>query len=93
MDALNNDKSWEPDLIIADQHLDNNERGTSIIRIVRQRTGRRLPAVVVTAAPSDRLWAMADLRRLEIMQKPVKPAQLRALLMHLRAHAVELSED
>ena len=93
MDALNNDTSWEPDLIIADQHLDNNERGTSIIRIVRQRTGRRLPAVVVTAAPSDRLWALADQRRLEVMQKPVKPAQLRALLMHLRAHAVELAED
>ncbi|ASJ70237.1 hybrid sensor histidine kinase/response regulator [Granulosicoccus antarcticus] len=93
MDVLNHDKSWEPDLIIADQHLDNNERGTSIIRIVRQRTGRRLPAVVVTAAPSDRLWAMADQRRLEIMQKPVKPAQLRALLMHLRARAADLSEN
>ncbi|MGQ7847725.1 ATP-binding response regulator [Granulosicoccus sp. 3-233] len=89
MDALNNDKSWEPDLIIADQHLDNNERGTSIIRIVRQLTGRRVPAVVVTAAPSDRLWKMADQGRLEVMPKPVKPAQLRALLMHLRTRAVE----
>lgn len=89
IDALNNDKSWEPDLIIADQHLDNNERGTSIIRIVRQLTGRRVPAVVVTAAPSDRLWKMADQGRLEVMPKPVKPAQLRALLMHLRTRTVE----
>lgn len=89
MDALNNDKSWEPDLIIADQHLDNNERGTSIIRIVRQLTGRRLPAIVVTAAPSERLWKMADQGRLEVMQKPVKPAQLRALLTHLRTRAIE----
>ena len=89
MDALNSDKSWEPDLIIADQHLENNERGTSIIRIVRQLTGRRLPAVVVTAAPSDRLWKMADQGRLEVMPKPVKPAQLRALLMHLRTRIIE----
>jgi len=92
MDALNRDKSWEPDLIIADQHLDNNERGTSIIRIVRQLTGRRIPAVVVTAAPSDRLWKMADQGRLEVMPKPVKPAQLRALLMHLRTRTVEPAE-
>jgi len=89
LDALNSDKSWEPELIIADQHLENNERGTSIIRIVRQLTGRRLPAVVVTAAPSDRLWKMADQGRLEVMPKPVKPAQLRALLMHLRTRAIE----
>jgi len=89
LDALNSDKSWEPELIIADQHLENNERGTSIIRIVRQLTGRRLPAVVVTAAPSDRLWKMADQGRLEVMPKPVKPAQLRALLMHLRTRTIE----
>lgn len=89
MDALNSDKSWQPDVIIADQHLDNNERGTSIIRVVRQLTGRRVPALVITAAPSDRLWKMADQGRLEVMQKPVKPAQLRALLTHLRSRAAE----
>jgi CheY-like chemotaxis protein len=89
--ALNNDTSWLPDMIIADQHLDNNERGTSIIRIVRQLLGRRIPAVVVTAEPTERLWKMADQGRLEVMQKPVKPAQLRALLTHLRARSVELS--
>lgn len=89
--ALNCDGHWEPDLIIADQHLNNNERGTSIIRIVRQLIGRRVPAVVVTADPSERLWKMADQGRLEVMQKPIKPAQLRALMMHLRSKEYESS--
>ncbi len=89
--ALNSENAWVPDLIIADQHLNNNERGTSVIRIVRQLIGRRIPAVVVTADPSERLWKMADQGRIEVMQKPVKPAQLRALLTHLRARSCELS--
>ena len=89
--ALNNEPSWEPDLIIADLHLNDNERGTSIIRIVRQLTGRRIPAIVVTADPSERLWKMAEQGRLEVMQKPAKPAQLRALMMHLRSREYELS--
>ena len=91
LSALNSDGNWEPDLIIADQHLNNNERGTSIIRIVRQLIGRRVPAVVVTADPSERLWKMADQGRLEVMQKPIKPAQLRALMMHLRSKEYESS--
>ncbi len=89
--ALNNEPRWEPDLIIADLHLNDNERGTSIIRIVRQLTGRRIPAIVVTADPSERLWKMAEQGRLEVMQKPAKPAQLRALMMHLRSREYELS--
>jgi signal transduction histidine kinase len=89
LSALNNEDKWEPDLIIADQHLNNNERGTSIIRIVRQLIGRRVPAVVVTADPSEQLWKMADQGRLEVMQKPIKPAQLRALMMHLHSREYE----
>jgi len=89
-DALNTENPWIPDLIIADQHLNNNERGTSVIRIIREQTGRRIPALVVTADPSERLWQMADQGRIEVMKKPVKPAQLRALLTHMRARSLKL---
>ncbi|MFK7852560.1 MAG: hybrid sensor histidine kinase/response regulator [Granulosicoccus sp.] len=91
MSALSSEQAWVPDIIVADQHLHNNELGTSIIRVVRQSVGIRIPAVVVTANPSERLWKMADQGRLEVMQKPVKPAQLRALLTHLRTHTIEMS--
>lgn len=90
LSALNKNDSWTPELIIADQHLNNNERGTSVVRIIRQLVGRRIPAVIVTADPSEQLWKMADQGRLEVMPKPVKPAQLRALLTHLLARSASL---
>ncbi len=91
MSALSIDQAWMPDIIIADQHLNNDERGTSVVRILRQLIGRQIPAVIVTADPSERLWKMADQGQLDVMQKPVKPAQLRALLTHLRSRSFELS--
>lgn len=91
MGALSGEQAWAPDIIIADQHLDNNEKGTSVVRVIRQLTGRRIPAIIVTAAPSERLWKMADQGRLEVMRKPVKPAQLRALLSHLRSRTYDLA--
>ena len=83
--ALDNEPDWRPDLLIADQHLDNAERGSTAVRMIRQRLVQEIPAVIVTANPSDRLWRLADQGRLEVMPKPVKPAQLRALLSHMRA--------
>jgi len=91
MSALSSEQAWIPEIIVADQHLNNGERGTSVVRVIRQLIGRQVPAVIVTADPSERLWKMADQRQLDVMQKPVKPAQLRALLTHLRARAFELT--
>lgn len=91
MSALSNERAWIPEIIVADQHLNNAERGTSVVRIIRQLIGRQVPAVIVTANPSEGLWKMADQGQLEVMQKPVKPAQLRALLTHLRTRSFELS--
>ncbi len=91
MSALSNENAWTPEIIVADQHLNNAERGTSVVRIIRQLIGRQVPAVIVTANPSTSLWKMADQGQLEVMQKPVKPAQLRALLTHLRTRSFELS--
>ena len=91
LSALSNELTWVPEIIVADQHLNNGERGTSVIRVLRHLAGRQIPAVIVTANPSERLWKIADQRQLEVMQKPVKPAQLRALMTHLRAQAYELS--
>ncbi|MFK7891968.1 MAG: hybrid sensor histidine kinase/response regulator [Granulosicoccus sp.] len=91
MSALSSEQAWLPDVIIADQHLDNNEQGTSVLRVLRQLTGRRIPAIIVTANPSDAIWRMAEQGRIDVMRKPVKPAQLRALLSHLRNRSAEVT--
>ncbi len=74
--------SWRPDLIVADQHLDGQDLGTSTIELVRTLAGTPVPAIIITANPSRALAEEAKSANIEVMLKPVKPAQLRALMSH-----------
>ena len=76
---------WRPDLVVADHHLDGDDRGTDAIGHLRKITDHKLPALLVTAAPSSDVYQRAEANKLEVMEKPLKPAQLRALLCHLAA--------
>jgi signal transduction histidine kinase/PAS domain-containing protein len=78
------------DLILADYHL-NNEDGISVVRSLRTRARRHIPAVLITA---DRTPAVADLATahdIHVLRKPVKPAALRAAMSHVMAR-VEAAE-
>lgn len=83
---------WEPEIIIADQHLNGNDRGTTAITAIRLAVKWKVPAVVATANPSDKLWGMADEGLIEVMPKPIKPAQLRALVTHMRSSSQDTLE-
>jgi signal transduction histidine kinase len=76
---------WTPDIIIADQHLDDGDLGTTTIAHVRQQVGRPVPALIITGDPSDQVARAARATGVELMRKPLKPAQLRALMAHLLA--------
>ena len=86
-DALDllGDTDWIPDIVIADQHLDGGDLGTQTIATVRDYLGRMVPALIVTADPSAAVVRTARTSAIELMRKPLKPAQLRALLAHLLA--------
>jgi signal transduction histidine kinase len=72
-----------PDLVIADYHLDRGERGTDVVEIVRSRFGSAVPAIILTADRSRDTAAAVKSRQCELMLKPVRPAELRALVSHL----------
>jgi two-component system, sensor histidine kinase len=78
-------EKWVPEIIIADQHLDFNTLGSETILAVRSHLNRHVPAVIVTAAPGDALSSASRDARIELMQKPLRPAELRALMAHLLA--------
>ncbi|MES0101624.1 hybrid sensor histidine kinase/response regulator [Mesorhizobium sp. M0019] len=86
-DALDllGDTDWLPDIVIADQHLDGGDLGTTTIAEVRDYLGRAVPALIVTADGSETVANAARAAGIELMRKPLKPAQLRALLAHLLA--------
>ncbi|NPU14746.1 response regulator [Bradyrhizobium sp. 83002] len=72
-----------PETIIADLHLEGDESGLAAIRDIRQFLGREVPAMIVTADYSDDAAREASQYGLEILTKPVRPAELRALLSFL----------
>jgi CheY-like chemotaxis protein len=72
-----------PDIILADYHLDEGANGLDAVRALRAKAGAHIPAIIITA---DRSPAVADAVRelgCELLLKPVKPAELRALMLHL----------
>lgn len=75
-----------PDVIVADYHLDEDDNGLDAVAAVRGQYGV-IPAVLVTA---DRSRALADrcaALGIPMLNKPVEPARLRALLARCRPAA------
>lgn len=79
------DTDWVPDVVIADQHLAGGDLGSQTIAEVRGYLGRVVPALIITGDGSPALAQAARATGIELMRKPVKPAELRALLAHLLA--------
>ncbi|WP_159592176.1 PAS domain-containing hybrid sensor histidine kinase/response regulator [Chelativorans xinjiangense] len=72
-----------PDIILADYHLDG-EDGLSAVRRLRRAWGADIQAVLVTADRTSEVRAAAEAMDIAVLNKPVKPAALRALLTRYR---------
>ncbi len=76
-----------PDVVIADYHLDEGD-GLDVIRSLRWQIRSDLPAVLITADRSPAVRDEAAAMNVHLLNKPVKPAALRALLAQWRASRV-----
>jgi signal transduction histidine kinase/CheY-like chemotaxis protein len=74
---------FRPDIVLADFHLDAGESGLVSVARLRQTRGGSVPAVVITADHSREVAEAVQAAGCEILRKPVKPAELRALITHL----------
>ncbi|WP_166015812.1 PAS-domain containing protein [Chelativorans multitrophicus] len=72
-----------PDLILADYHLDV-ENGLAAIGQLRHAWGMEIPAILITADRTDNVRAAAKAMGIPVLNKPIKPASLRVLLMRYR---------
>ena len=78
---------FQPDLIVSDYRLADNENGLDAIVGLRAAAARCIPACLVSGDTDPAvLWA-AQAADLHLLQKPVRPAKLRSLLRHLLACA------
>jgi CheY-like chemotaxis protein len=68
-----------PDVIIADFHLDDCD-GLAVIAALRERLGYLAPAILATADRSAEVRDAAAAAEVALLNKPLKPAPLRAQL-------------
>ena len=78
------DEFGAPDVVIADYHLDSGD-GLAAIQAVRERFGGSLAAILVTADRSPEVRDKAARADVVVMNKPLKPAPLRAQLTRYSA--------
>lgn len=74
-----------PDLIIADYHLDEGRTGIDAISEVRRHCSAPVPGIIVTADHTSPVRLEVKDAGFELLQKPLKPAELRSLMSHLLA--------
>jgi Na+/proline symporter/signal transduction histidine kinase len=71
--------------LLVDYHLDRGN-GVAAIRDIRHRFGENIPAILITADRSPNVRLAARDEKIAVLNKPVKPASLRALLGQWRVH-------
>jgi Na+/proline symporter/signal transduction histidine kinase len=84
-------QAWTPGVLLVDYHLDEGNGVDAIVEL-RRRYGTELPAILVTADRSESVREEARTRAIPIVNKPVKPAALRALLAQWRVQRIAAAE-
>ncbi|MGL5164546.1 MAG: NahK/ErcS family hybrid sensor histidine kinase/response regulator [Afipia sp.] len=77
--------------LLVDYHLDRGN-GIAAIRDIRQRFGEGIPAILITADRSPHVRDAAREDGIVVLNKPVKPAALRALLGQWRTQQMVAAE-
>ena len=77
--------------LLVDYHLDRGH-GIAAIRDIRRRFGAGLPAILITADRSPHVRDAARDEHVAVLNKPLKPASLRALLGQWRTQQIAAAE-
>ncbi len=76
---------FQPQILLADYHLDDGDVGTDLITELRGQLGTDIPAAIITADRSPEVQAAVQrLASASLLTKPIKPARLRALIASVR---------
>lgn len=71
------------DAILADMQLANGASGLDAVAAIRRRTGNAVPAVILTGHSDAETMEKIAAANLSVLSKPVRPAELRAMLTRL----------
>ncbi|GAA0785280.1 PAS domain-containing hybrid sensor histidine kinase/response regulator [Marinobacterium sediminicola] len=74
-----------PDLVLADYHLEDHDTGLELRAWLNDSGFESVPMVMLTADRSDETRKAFRAQGVQVLNKPVKPGKLRALMTHLTA--------
>ena len=72
-----------PDVLLIDYQLDKDQDGLSLIKDIEAQVGKHIPSAIVTALQDPALKVTCLSQGIQFLNKPLKPAKLRALLQYL----------
>ena len=72
-----------PHAVIADFRLAQAHTGTGVVRALRTQLGHEIPGIIITGDAGQDAQREAHAAGLELLHKPVNPAQLRSLLSYM----------
>jgi len=72
-----------PAIILADYHLEDDECGLTGVARLRSAWNTQIPAIVITADHGTQPASAVKAADCELLCKPIRPAELRALMQHL----------
>lgn len=72
-----------PETILLDYHLDFDQTGLDALDRLEEHFQMRIPTAMLTAERADNSLKMFKALALPVLNKPIKPGKLRALLTHL----------
>ena len=81
-----NGNEFEPDIILADYHLGETHTGVMALKKLQPRWSKPVPAIVITADRTDEVKEDVADSGAQLLHKPMKPAQLRAMMNTVLAH-------
>ena len=74
---------WLPELIVTDHRLGGTFNGRELVDALRRLHATALPAIILTGDTEDTALRQAATDSLRVLYKPVKPAELRQVLLQL----------
>lgn len=77
------DANFMPAIVLADYHLDGGVLGLEAVARIRSARQSAIPAILITADRAETTTDAALASHCELLHKPVRPAELRALMQHM----------
>jgi len=71
------------DFIVTDYQLANDTNGLEVIELVRRSQNQQVPCILITGDTSQAVLKLVSVSGHHLLHKPVKPAKLRSLIVHL----------